>query len=66
MHPYIHELTVPVIQAERRRQAPARRPARPRLVRRTGAGLVAVGTALAATGRRLQEPAPGAAACATC
>jgi len=59
MHPYLHEQLVPQVLAERRRQAPPRRPAATRrLARRAGGGLVAVGTALASTGRRLQEPAP--------
>lgn len=63
MHPYIHEQLVPIVLEERRRQAPPRRRSdRPRLLHRAGLGLVAVGTALTAAGRRLQEPA-GCAAC---
>lgn len=65
MHPYIHQQLVPQVLEERRRQAPARRPRAPRRVtRRAGGGLVAVGTALAVVGRRLQEPAAGPA-CST-
>jgi hypothetical protein len=65
MHPYIHELTVPALLEERRRQAPARRAGGRRWTRRAGAGLVAVGSALASAGRRLQDPAhPDAAGCA--
>ena len=66
MHPYIHEQLVPLVLEERRRQAPLRRTRSTRPVaRRAGRGLVAVGTALASTGRRLQEPAPDPA-CASC
>ena len=62
MHPYIHEQLIPTMLEERRRQAPPRRHRRSgRLARRAGVGLVAVGTALASTGRRLQEPAAGPA-----
>lgn len=65
MHPYIHQQLVPQVLAERRRQAPPRRIRRPRpAARRAGGGLVAVGTALVAFGRRLQEPATGPA-CST-
>lgn len=66
MHPYIHEMLVPIVLEERRRDAPPRRARRTGgLVRRAGGGLVAVGTALAATGRRLQEPTPDPG-CALC
>lgn len=66
MHPYIHELTVPRLLEERRGQARPRRSPR-RWPARAGAGLVALGTALSAAGRRLQEPAPvGDPGCAAC
>ncbi len=66
MHPYIHEKLVPIVLEERRRQAQPRRAHRTgRLARGAGEGLVAVGTALASTGRRLQEPAREATG-ATC
>ena len=64
MHNY--DALVPVELADRRRQAPPRRDRRNgRLTRRAGGGLVALGTALASTGQRLQEPAarPAPAAC---
>jgi len=67
MHPYIHELTVPRILDERRRQAPPRRTADRPIARRAGDGLVAVGATLVAAGRRLQRPAPVAeGGCAAC
>ncbi len=59
MHPYIHEQLVPAVLEERRRQAqPRRTPRRGPVARRAGGGLVAIGTALASTGRRLQDPTP--------
>lgn len=66
MHPYIHEMTVPRLLEERRRQAPPRRTRSP-LPRRAGAGLVAVGAALVTVGRRLQDTTPaGEPGCAAC
>ena len=66
MHPYIHEMTVPRLLEERRRQAAPRRTGT-RLPKRAGTGLVAVGAAMVAVGRRLQDSTPaGEPGCAAC
>lgn len=68
MNHHTNALLVNTILDERRRQATPRResPLRSgRLVRRAGTTLVALGTALTATGRHLQEPAPSVP-CPTC
>ena len=68
MNHHTNELLVTTILDDRRRQAlPRRDPSirSGRLARRAGAGMVALGTALAQSGRRLQEPAR-TAPCATC
>lgn len=68
MNHHTNELIVTTVLDERRRQAMPRRDTSMRsgrLARRTGASMVALGTALAAQGRRLQEPAPSAP-CAAC
>lgn len=68
MNHHTNELLVTTILDERRRQATPRREGPTQsghLVRRVGTSLVALGTALTATGRRLQEPAPSVS-CPTC